>query len=277
MKAIDIGICSVTATPDKEQNVKQAVQLVREAAERGASWVFLPEMFSYHGPYDQLWDHAEAEDGPLNQSLAQLAKELKIVLFAGSVPERPMVQGPRGKVFNSQYVFGRDGRTLAKYRKIHLFNLKDASGKPLYCESDGYAAGSESVVIEVDGWKVGLVTCYDLRFSGQFLKMMKQGPVDLICAPAAFTLQTGMYHWHLLCRSRAIESLAYVVAANQVGTHQPGKASFGHGVCVDPWGHVVADTGPKPQVAMARISLDTVAGYRGQLPVLENQRPDLYS
>lgn len=272
---LDIAVCSVTANADKPANIERAVQLVREAAERGASWVFLPEMFAFHGPYDQLFSMAETEDGPLNQKLAALARDLKIVLFAGSVGERP-AGAASGKVYNTQYVFGRGGELLAKYRKTHLFNLMGGDGKPLYCESDGYLSGDTLTRFLVDGWEVALATCYDLRFPEMFTRLTKDGPVDLIAIPAAFTQQTGMYHWELLCRARAVEYLCYVAAANQVGVHSPGKASYGHAVVIDPWGNVLSDTGNRTGVAMTRISKDTVQHWRSQLPALANRRPEIY-
>ncbi len=272
---LDIAVCSVTATPDKPKNIANAVSMVEQAASKGAQWVFLPEMFSYHGPYDQLFANSEEESGPLNEKLALLAQKLKIVLFAGSVAERPK-GATSGKAYNSQYVFGRNGETLAKYRKIHLFNLTNSDGTPLYCESDGYLAGNETVTAQIDGWNVGLATCYDLRFPEMFIKLAKKNPLDLLAIPAAFTLQTGVYHWELLCRARAVEHLCYVAAANQVGLHQPGKASYGHAVVIDPWGNTVCDTGNRTGFALASISKSTIEHWRSQLPALQNRRPEIY-
>ena len=272
---IDIAVCSVTAVPDKEANIDRAIALVREAASRGAEWVFLPEMFAYHGPYDQLFSKAETEDGPLNQTLAKLAGDLKIVLFAGSVAERP-AGATSGKVYNTQYVFSRTGQMIAKYRKAHLFNLLGQDGKPLYCESDGYLAGDALTTFDLDGWRIALATCYDLRFPEMFSKLAASGPIDLFAIPAAFTQQTGMYHWELLCRARAVEHLSYVAAANQVGTHSPGKASYGHAVIIDPWGNVLADTGNQTGVATSRITKKSIGHWRAQLPALANRRPEIY-
>lgn len=271
---IDVAVCSLTATSDKEKNFNQAVSQIEEGASRGAHWIFLPEMFSFHGPYDQLFEMAEPETGPLNKKLSALAKRLGVTIFAGSVGERP--EGANsGKVYNTQYVFSAEGLVIAKYRKVHLFNLADASGKPLYCESDGYLSGDTLTTLNHEGWQIGLATCYDLRFPEMFSRLAAV-PLDLLVVPAAFTLQTGMYHWELLCRSRAVEQLCYVAAANQVGLHSPGKASYGHAVVIDPWANVIADTGNRPGVATARISKDSVGHWRSQLPALSNRRPDVY-
>ena len=269
------AIVSVTATSDKAKNIEQAFAAAREAVHEGASWIVLPEMFAFHGPYSDLWQNAEFSDGPLNQRLAAFANEHKVILFAGSVAERPE-GSTAGKVYNSQFVFDRTGQLLAKYRKTHLFNLKDSNGQSLYCESDGYLSGAELVSFQVDGWTVGLATCYDLRFPGVFERLAKNGPLDCLVIPAAFTFQTGAYHWELLLRARAVEQLCYVVAPNQVGVHSPGKQSFGHGLIVDPWGTTIADTGHLPGMAMATIKKDRIIACRSQLPVLENRRPELY-
>ena len=276
LKTIDIAVISLTATAEKEKNVENACRLVREAASRGAQWVCLPEMFPFHGPYNEIFQMGESENGPLNARLSSLTKDLNIVLFAGSVGERPE-GATSGKVYNTQYVFGRDGQILAKYRKVHLFNLLDASGKTLHCESEGYLAGGSFTRCVVDGWNVGLATCYDLRFSGMFEKLSSPEPLDVLITPSAFTQQTGMYHGELLCRSRAIESLCYVIASNQVGVHSPGKASYGHALVVDPWGSKICDTGNRIGVATARISKDSIRDWRAQLPVLSNRRSDIYS
>lgn len=274
--SINTAVISLTATADKTSNIEHAFSLADQAVQLGASWVCLPEMFAFHGPYQDLWANAEFEDGPLNKRLSEFAARHGVVIFAGSVGERPK-DSKSGKIYNTQYVFGRTGDLIAKYRKTHLFNLKDQSGKPLYCESDGYLAGDSLTTISIDGWQVGLATCYDLRFPGVFSSLTRTGPLDCFVIPAAFTLQTGMYHWELLLRSRAVESLCYVVAANQVGTHSPGKQSFGHAMIVDPWGTVLADTGHISGIAMAQITKSRIQTCRAQLPAIDNKRPEIYT
>jgi predicted amidohydrolase len=274
-ETVRVAIISITATSDKEKNIEKAFAAAREAVHEGAAWVVLPEMFAYHGPYSDLWQNAEFPDGPLNQRLAAFARDHNIVLFAGSVAERPEGSA-KGKVYNTQFIFGRTGNLLAKYRKTHLFNLKDSHGQSLYCESDGYLSGSELVSLKVDGWHIGLATCYDLRFPGVFERLARNGRLDCLIIPAAFTFQTGAYHWELLLRARAVEQLCYVVAPNQVGLHSPGKQSYGHGLIVDPWGTTIADTGHLPGLAIATIKKDCIMACRNQLPALDNRRPELY-
>lgn len=274
-ETINASVISVTATADKKANIENAFTRAEEAVRMGASWVALPEMFAFHGPYHELWSHAEFENGPLNQRLSDFARRHGVIVFAGSVGERP--EGSTGgKIYNTQYVFGRKGELLGKYRKTHLFNLKDTDGKPLYCESDGYLAGDTLTTLTIDGWKVGLATCYDLRFPGLFSSLLKAGPLDCIVIPAAFTHQTGMYHWELLLRARAVENLSYVVAPNQVGTHSPGKQSYGHAMIIDPWGTKIADTGHVEGVATAPLTKARIKTCRAQLPAIDNKRPEIY-
>ena len=262
---------------DKHRNVAAAVRLVREAASRGAEWIMLPEMFPYMGKYKEIFSQSEEEGGPLHQTLSKLARELNIILFAGSMGERPSGGGPGDKIYNTQYVFGRDGKQLAKYRKTHLFNLLDDQGKSVYCESNGYIPGDRLVSVDIEGYHVALVTCYDLRFPEMFAKFHKlSGAIDVIAAPSAFTYQTGQHHWEVLLRARAIENLSFVFAANQTGEHIVGKRSYGHSMIVDPWGEVLANTGDAEGIAMAPMSLKRIKEYRQRLPVLVNRRPELY-
>lgn len=273
---INVAVISLTATSDKKANVEKAFGYLEAASKAGADWIVLPEMFAFHGPYPDLWDVAEFADGELNCRLAQFAQNHRVILFAGTVAERPE-NSTSGKVYNTQYVFSREGAVIAKYRKAHLFNLKDSLGAPLYCESDGYLSGDRFVRVEIDGWSVALATCYDLRFPQMFSTLAAHKPVDCFVIPSAFTQQTGMYHWELLLRARAVEHLCYVIAPNQVGCHSPGKVSFGHSMVVDPWGTKVCDTGNCESLSLASIRLDRINQCRSQLPVIDNRRPEIYT
>jgi deaminated glutathione amidase len=272
---IRVSVISLTATPNKKENIEHAFTRAEEAIKEGAEWIALPEMFTFHGPYTELWQNAEFENGPLNERLSEFARRHGIILFAGSVGERPP-NSQSGKVYNTQYVFGRKGELLAKYRKTHLFNLKDSHGNALYCESEGYLQGDAFVTVPIEGWNIGLATCYDLRFTEMFNKLTRSQALDAMVIPAAFTHQTGMYHWELLLRARAVENLCYIVAPNQVGVHSPGKQSYGHAMVIDPWGSKITDTGHQEGIATATISLDKIKRCRSQLPALSNKRLDLY-
>ena len=279
-----LAAISMTTGADKAKNVEAALAYVREAKKLGADWVQLPEMWPFMGSYDHIYEMAETQGGPLFIKMAALAKELGIVLFAGTVGERPdaglskeKLVNERGqkRIYNTSYVFGRDGRLLAKYRKTHLFNLIRDDG-PSYKESDGFIAGDGVTSVEIDGMMVGLTICYDLRFPELYARLGRESNHDVLTVPSAFTKATGAAHWELLLRARAVERQSYVFAANQVGTHEPGKESFGHSLIVDPWGSVLATTGDKPGIAVASIDKARVSEVRAKLPALANRRPTLY-
>ncbi len=283
LRLATICMCS---TEDKDKNIAAALNWVRRAAELGADWILLPEVFAFHGPYEDIFVKGEDATGALVQTLQATAKELGVCLFAGSFGERPGVgelteaetKGRLGhsRVFNTCFVFDRQGKQVAKYRKTHLFNLLDAAGNAVYCESDGFLAGDKPVAFELDGFRVGLGICYDLRFPGYFEALSSGGPVDVLVLPSAFTLQTGMDHWELLLRARAVEQQSYMFAANQVGQHGRGRASYGHSMIVDPWGYVLANTGGVEGIALAEISKERIADVRARLPALKNRRPEVY-
>lgn len=278
---IKVACISLTATSDKKQNIDQAISAVKQSAASGASWVALPEMISYLGPYETLWDQADSFEGELFKQFSSLAKDLKIVLFAGSWGERPeneptSSEGTR-KVFNTSHVFGKTGELLARYRKVHLFSLANEHGEKIHSEPEGYLPGRDFVSFKVDGIRVHLAICYDLRFPEMFASLQKIGPCDVLMAPSAFTKATGERHWELLCRSRAIDLQAWVIAPNQVGCHYGNKESYGHAMIVDPWGNIASETGDDPGTAFFEIDFDKLQTFRTRLPVLANKRYDLYT
>ncbi len=276
---ISVAAISITSTADKDANIGAALSWVQRAAASGASWVILPEMLNYIGPYHHLGSMAEAPGSELHGIFSRSARQHGITLFAGSIAESaPKINRTSGanKCSNVAYVYRPDGALAARYRKVHLFNLLNEHGQHVYCESEGYEAGDDVCVFEVDGWRVGLAICYDLRFPGFFEKMIRSKPIDVLVLPSAFTRETGAAHWHLLLRARAVDMQCYVIAANQVGDHQNGKASFGHSLVIDPWGEVVADSGDQPGMACAHMDKSRLNSVRSRLPALANRRWDLY-
>jgi predicted amidohydrolase len=286
LDTLKFAAISMTSAANKQQNIEVAFSLVKKAAEAGADWVQLPEMWPFMGSYDEIYAMAELEGGPLYQGLSALARELGVVLIAGTVGEKPdgdhlphdklVNELGQKRVYNTTYVFGRDGTSLAKYRKIHLFNLLGEDGKPQYSESAGYIAGDKPVAVTIDGWRLGLTICYDLRFPELYGQLAQKDPPDVLVVPSAFTKMTGEAHWELLLRARAVERQCYVFAANQTGSHAPGKESFGHSMIIDPWGVVQADTGPHVGIAMATVQKAVIRSVRAKLPALANRRPEIF-
>ena len=283
MRPIRVATICMNSGNDETANVARAEALVRQAAASDARWVLLPELFPFMGDDALQFDLATGwgPRGPLVERLITLARSLGITLFAGSFAEKPAGEPVRSpetmrKVYNTMLVIGPDGGTLATYRKTHLFTLGGARGEKIIAETDGFLAGDHLVTFEHEGWRIGLCICYDLRFSGMFAKMAEAGALDVIMVPAAFTRQTGKDHWHLLLRSRAIEQQCFVVASNQTGLHGSGKESFGHALLVDPWGEIMADTGPEEGIALGVLDGERIAAVRTRLPVIAQQRRELY-
>lgn len=283
-EVLNLATICLCARDDVAANLQQAFVMIDQAAELGADWVLLPEVWTFQGPHEKLLAAADEPRGAIYEQLAKKAAQHQICLFAGSYAEQPtedekkhIKEDDRLRVHNVSYVFDRNGTELAYYRKTHLFNLMDEYGKPKYCESDSYIPGDELKVFDLEGWRVGLSICYDLRFPSLYQAMNRLGaPMDLITVPAAFTLETGKDHWELLLRARAVELQCYVFAANQWGENQPQRHCYGHSMIVNPWGDKIADTGEGQSLALARVSKDTLARVRKKLPALQNRRQELY-
>lgn len=272
MKNLDklkIATVTMNSISDYQRNIEESERLIIEAAKRGADWVILPELFPFHGPYDQLKYISEPEGGLLFEKLSELSKSLNIILFAGSVHEKSEMHPE--KVFNTAYIFDRNGKKIGKYRKIHLFNLNDPDPLKSYCESQGFLAGEEEpLALEIDGWKAGVGICYDLRFPKYFANLNKRQKQDIIILPAAFTKKTGALHWELLLRSRAVEYQSFVVGVNQTGVHWSNKESYGHSLVIDPLGAILSDSGEIVGVELVEIEKKKIQEVRDMIPVFDN-------
>ncbi len=274
MSKLKVASLTINSTPDIENNIIKIENMVREAAKDHCQWIVLPELCGYHGPYKNFPAISEKEgEGRLWKLFSSLAKELKITIFSGSQHER----SPKNdKVLNTAYVFDTSGTQIAKYQKIHLFNLLKDNGEKIYCEADGFDSGAEICFFEHEGFKVLLLICYDLRFNSVFEYARKtKGLWDVLVIPSAFTDQTGRHHWELLLRARAVEYQSYVIASNEVGTHYDNKMSFGHSMIIDPQGQVLSNTGPSEGFASAIMNLSKVQNTRAQIPVFKNLRADI--
>jgi predicted amidohydrolase len=252
---------------DSAANLATAAKLVEEAAREGAQLVVLPEMFACLGRWEVMVASAESIPGPTSRLLADLARRLKITLVGGSFCE---TSDSQGKVFNTSLLLGPEGNELARYRKIHLFDV-ELSDQMSFKESRWLAPGDRVASTTTECGQLGQAICYDLRFSELFARLADAG-TEVLCLPSAFTLATGRDHWEVLVRARAIENQAYVVAANQVGRHTEQWVSYGHSMIVDPWGSVLALAQDDEQIIVADIDLDRVAHIRSRLPALANRR-----
>lgn len=266
------AVIQMNSQDDKEANLRAAERGIEDAGRRGAELVLLPELFTYLGPPGGNRAAAEPVPGPATQRLAAMAAKHRLTLIGGSLLER---DGGDERLYNTSPVFDRMGRLVARYRKIHLFDV-DLPGEPPYRESATIAPGRDAAVVESPfGW-IGLSICYDLRFPELSRRLTALG-AELITVPAAFTAETGKDHWEVLLRARAIENQVFVLAAAQVGTHPPNRACHGHSMIIDPWGTVLARAPHREAVVLADLDLDDVKRVRRQLPALQHRRPDLFS
>ncbi len=257
---------------DKDRNLAAADRLTRAAVADGAALVVLPEKFDVLGPDEVMLAGAEELGGPATEWARGVAAELRIDLVAGSISER---RGGRDKLSNTSLHVGPDGEIRAAYRKIHMFDV--VVGDVEYRESAIEEPGGEIVVSELsDSTPLGLSVCYDLRFPELYRILALRG-ARVVALPSAFTRVTGRAHWDVLVRARAIENQAFVVAADQVGTHPPDRESFGGSMIVDPWGEVLVRAPDEDCFVAADLDFARLDEVRRSLPSLANRAPDAYS
>lgn len=260
---------------DIEANLAEAAQLLAEAAARGAAVAVLPENFAVLATR-QMLDCGRQEAGAepvIRKFLAEKARELGIWIVGGSMPlaKRPDGSEIADRVRATCLVVDDQGREVARYDKIHLFDamVEDAHGQ--YRESDTFEPGEQVVSVDTPAGKLGLAICYDLRFPELF-RLLREQQVDWICLPSAFTWQTGDAHWYPLIRARAIENQVWMVAPGQGGQNSERRRTYGHSLICDPWGRVVTETGEGPGVVTAELDSDQVASLRTRMPVWEHRR-----
>jgi nitrilase len=274
-----VSVIQMSPKSDKAENIAQAKVLLEGAiAADKPTLVALPEIWTCLGG-DVATKIASGEPLPLAGSrepggmayefLRGVAMAHGVYVHGGSIGE---LDG--GKLYNTTVVFGPDGEELARYRKIHLFDIVTPDGTG-YKESATYGSGDEIVTCEIAGFKVGLAICYDLRFPELFLALRRRH-VDLIMLPAAFTLQTGKDHWEVLLRARAIETQTWFAAPACTGAYTEGggqlRYSYGHALIADPWGHIVAKASDGLGWASASIDKTFMARIRADMPVLEHRK-----
>ncbi|XP_013922522.1 PREDICTED: omega-amidase NIT2 [Thamnophis sirtalis] len=254
----------------KTDNLNRACRLVKTAAEQGAKIVILPECFNC--PYGTKYfpEYAEKIPGDCTQKLSDIAKECGIYLIGGSIPE-----DDAGKLYNTCTAFGPDGTMLAKYRKIHLFDI-DVPGKIRFQESETLSPGDKFSVFETPYCKIGIGICYDIRFP-ELAQIYTQKGCKLLVYPGAFNLTTGPAHWELLQRGRAVDNQVYVATASPARDETGSYVAWGHSTVVNPWGEVIAKAGTEETIVYAEIDLKKAEEIREQIPILSQKRSDLYA
>ena len=269
MRKFIAAAIQLDSTADKEENVRNVLGLIAEAAARGAKLVAMPEHMSYVGSESRA-NAEEIPGGRTFQVMAEQAARHGVWLHCGSVYE----SSGDGRPYNTCMVISPAGELAAKYRKIHMFDvcLKDG---PTVKESDRAAPGDEIVTVDTGEVGVlGLSICYDIRFCELYRLMALRG-AQILLAPADFVLNTGKDHWEPILRARAIENGCYVIAPAQCGVKSRFQA-YGKSLIVDPWGNVIAKASDKPCVITAEIDLDYLEAVRSQVFTLQNRRTDVY-
>jgi predicted amidohydrolase len=262
-----VAVCQLNARDDRKANLAAAEALLVRAAAAGADIAVLPEYVDYLGPGERM-PPAEPVDGLVGTFFAEVARGLGIWVIAGSFHE---VGPDPAHTWNTSLVFDRSGTLAAGYRKIHLYDV-EIPGRVSYRESATVAAGDQPVVVDVEGLRVGLSICYDLRFPELYRRLATDGGAELLVVPAAFMMHTGRDHWEVLLRARAIENQCYVAAAGQTCDHEPARTCFGRSMVVDPWGTVLSQVPDGPGLAVTELDLDRLRMIRAELPSLANRR-----
>src|ERR1700743_2350309 len=268
MTAFKAACVQMRSSDNMEENIRDASNMIRDAARQGAQFIATPENTTLMAPDGGAkLERAcpEAQD-PALPAFRALAEELGIWLLIGSLAIK--ISG--AKTANRSYLVIPQGPIVARYDKIHLFDVDLPSGEK-YRESNTVAGGNQAVVADTPWGKVGLSICYDLRFPQLYRKLAQKGAF-LLTVPSAFTETTGKAHWHVLLRARAIENGAFVVAPAQGGTHANGRQTFGHSLIIAPWGEILAEGGTEPGVIVADIDPAAVTSARSRVPSLRHDR-----
>lgn len=255
---------------DKEKNINNATDFIRKVKSEGTDIVVLPEMFCC--PYENSYfvKFAEDENGFIYKSMQKIAKDNSIYLVAGTMPEKD-----GDKIYNTSYVFNKDGEQIAKHRKMHLFDI-DVKGGQYFKESDTFSRGMDVTVFDTEFCKIGLAICFDIRFPELSRLMVDEG-AEVIIIPGAFNLTTGPAHWELHFRGRAVDNQVYMIGVAPARDMDFSYHSYGNSIVVSPWGDIVSRLDEKEGYVITEIDLDKVKKVRSELPLLSQRRNDVYT
>lgn len=264
-----VALCQMLVNSDKQENLKKAESMIREAHQGGARMIALPEMFNC--PYDSAVFHAFAEvaDGETVKRMSALAKELGIYLISGSIPEKSDVA-----IYNTCFVFDSKGQIIGKHRKVHLFDIAIKGGVQ-FKESSVLGRGNDITVVETEFCKIGIAICYDMRFP-ELIRLMSLKGAKLIIVPGAFNMTTGPAHWELTMKARALDNQVYFAAVSPARDMAASYHAYGHSGVVNPWGAFSGQIDEKEGIVFADIDLDYLEEIRQQLPLMLHRREDVY-
>jgi len=263
-----VGLIQMRTGRTPQANTDAAVKLIGEAKSGGADYVLTPEVTNImESSREKLFATIVAEENdPTLATLRDLARTIGLYVHVGSLAVKLAPE----KAAHRSFLIDRSGNIVARYDKIHMFDV-DLAGGESYRESRSYRPGEIAVVSDLPWGRLGLTICYDLRFPALYRALAESG-ASFLSIPSAFTKQTGEAHWHVLMRARAIENGSFVFAAAQGGDHENGRATYGHSLVVDPWGRVIAEGGTEPGVVLADVDPAEVSAARSRIPSLQHGR-----
>lgn len=264
-----IAMLQTPVCESKQENLSRACQYIRRAAKNNADIAVLPEMFNCPYSAEYFKRYAESEGGISWQTISNCAAEERICVVAGSIPE---LDGDA--VFNTSFVFGRDGGQIARHRKIHLFDI-DVAGGQTFHESNTFTAGNSITVFEISGIKVGVCICFDFRFP-ELARLMALKGAQIIIVPAAFNMTTGPMHWETMFRQRATDNQVFTVGVAPARDENSVYVSYANSIICSPWGGVLQRADEKACILYAELDLGEVHAVRTQLPLLNARRTDIY-
>lgn len=270
MEKIKIAAIQMSTVADKMENVRTVKTYLEKIKDENPDFVILPEMFCCPYQTENFPIYAEKEGGPVWQQLSGYAKQYGIYLIGGSMPEKDA----EGNVYNTSYIFDREGKQIGKHRKVHLFDI-DVKGGQTFKESDTLTAGDSDTVFDTEFGKMGVMLCFDIRFP-ELSRMMVNDGARIVFVPAAFNMTTGPAHWELSFRTRALDNQIYMVGCAPARDVSAGYISWGHSIVTDPWGKVIDMLDEKKGILLAELDMDYEEQVREELPLLKSRRKDMY-
>ncbi len=265
-----VAAIQMTSTADLQKNLRTAKKLIEQAAAQGAQLAVLPENFALMGnsETDKINICEQAGKGVIQNFLAEQAEKNNIWLVGGTIP---LAASDANKVRAACLVYNSQGKAIARYDKIHLFDVCVEAGIEEHHESRSIEAGNNITIVDTPVGRLGLAVCYDIRFPELF-RLMLQHKVEIIALPAAFTFTTGQAHWEILTRARAIENFCFLIGACQTGAHENGRKTFGHSVIIHPWGNLLAEQAVGEGIIVAELNLTQQQAIRKRVPIMQHQR-----
>ncbi len=266
---IKCALCQLKISGTKDENLKKASIMIKNAAANNADIAILPEIFN--SPYDihLFTRYAEEYPGPTSDLLSSLSEKLGIYIIGGSICEKE-----NNSYYNTSYSFDKNGSLIGKHRKLHMFDV-DIKNKIRFKESDVISCGNKTTVFDTEFCRIGVLICYDMRFPELIRKMASDG-AKIVIAPASFNMVTGPAHWEVMARARAIDNQIYFIAASPARNISASYVSYGHSLIVNPWGEIVAEADENECILYGNINLDLIDKIREELPLLKHLKPDLY-